>query len=238
MKAKKEKKPALRKTPKKKPGENKKEPATFGKRIGYIYLLLFGFLGIWYFMNLGMTDHGAEIDYSQFRSLLQQENVERIHVQGGEITGDLKDAQQLRFLQNDTTSYDQFRTYIPSFGDDQLFELLEQYEVEVSAEAESENYWWYFIVFGLPFLLVLIIGYVFFQRMQAQGRSMMNIGQSKAKLQDPEKNKTKFDDVAGQEGAKTELREVIAFLKKPEHFKDLGAKLPKGILLVGPPRNR
>lgn len=236
MKAKKEKKPEQGNTPNKAAEKkNKKKPNAFGKRIGYIYLFLFGFLGIWYFMSMGMLDQGAEIDYSQFRSLLEQENVERIHVQGGEITGDLKESQQLRSAQNDTTTYDQFRTYIPSFGDDQLLELLDQYEVEVSAEAESESYWWYFIVFGMPLLVVLFIGYIFFQRMQAQGRSMMSIGQSKAKLTDPEKNKTKFDDVAGLEGAKTELREVIEFLKNPEHFQELGAKLPKGLLLVGPP---
>lgn len=235
MTTKKENKKGTGNDPGKLPDKNAKKPSSFGKRIGYIYLFLFGFLGIWYFMSMGMLDTGAEIDYSQFRSLLQQEAVERIHVQGGEIRGDLKEARQLRFAQNDTTSYEQFRTYIPSFGDERLFELLEQYDVEVSAEAESESYWWYFMIFGFPLIILLIIGYIFFQRMQAQGKSMMSIGQSKAKLQDPEKNKTKFDDVAGQEGAKTELREVIEFLKNPEHFKELGAKLPKGILLVGPP---
>ena len=209
--------------------------STFGRKIGYFYLFLFGFLLIWLFMGEGMFEDRAEIDYSQFRSLLSQENVEKVHVQGGEIRGELREPAQLQFAQNDTTHYQQFKTFIPSFGDDQLLAILDQYNVTVSAEPESQGYWWYFLIFSMPLVLILIIGYIFYQRMQASGKGMMSIGQSKAKLHDPSKNKTKFDDVAGQEGAKTELREVIEFLKNPEHFKELGAKLPKGLLLVGPP---
>lgn len=221
----------------KKPDGLKNTPpkSTFGRKVGFFYLFIFGFLLVWLFMGEGMFDNTAEIDYSHFRSLLNQENVERVHVQGGEIRGVLRDPVQLKFAQNDTTRYEQFRTYMPSFGDDQLLAILDQYDVTISAEPESQGYWWYFLIFSMPLVLILIIAYIFYQRMQATGRGMMNIGQSKAKLHDPSKNKTKFDDVAGQEGAKTELREVIEFLKNPELFKDLGAKLPKGLLLVGPP---
>jgi len=68
-----------------------------------------------------------------------------------------------------------------------------------------------------------------------QGRGMFNIGKSQAKLQEPGKNKTTFDDIAGMEGAKTELQEIIEFLKDPSRFEEIGAKLPKGVLLMGPP---
>ncbi|MGF1670691.1 MAG: ATP-dependent zinc metalloprotease FtsH, partial [Balneolaceae bacterium] len=117
----------------------------------------------------------------------------------------------------------------------QLFAILEEQGVTVSAEPEAVNYWWYFLIFGFPLILFLFIGYIFYQRMQARGQGIFNIGKSQAKLREPGKEKTRFDDVAGQEGAKTELREIIEFLKDPDHFKDLGAKLPKGVLLVGPP---
>ena len=216
-----------------KPSDKKKPPAA--SRIGFVYIALFAFLLIWYLFAIGIFETDPEIDYSQFRSLLQQEQIEKIHVQGDEIRGELRQEMQLRIQQNDTTHYDHFRTYLPSFGDEQLFAMLEEYSVTVSAEPESENYWWYIIIFSFPLLIFLFIGYMFYQRMQAQGRGMLNIGKSQAKLHDPEKNKTTFDDVAGQEGAKVELREVIEFLKKPEHFQKLGAKLPKGLLLVGPP---
>jgi cell division protease FtsH len=182
-----------------------------------------------------MFDTEPEIDYSQFRMLLQQENVEKIHVQGDEIRGELKEEMQLRIQQNDTTHYNHFKTFIPSFGDEQLFSMLEDYDVAVSAEPESDGFWWYILIFSFPLLIFIVIAYIFYQRMQSQGRGMLNIGKSQAKLHDPNKNKTTFDDVAGQEGAKVELREVIEFLKNPEIFQKLGAKLPKGLLLVGPP---
>ncbi|MEX2600282.1 MAG: ATP-dependent zinc metalloprotease FtsH [Balneolaceae bacterium] len=183
----------------------------------------------------GLFGTTPEMDYSHFRSQLEQENIERIHVQGDQIRAHLKEPQQLRSASDDTTRYDSFVTYIPSFGDDRLFSMLEEYDVLISAEPDSEGYWWYVIMFALPLLLFLWIGYIFYQRMQASGRGMMNIGKSQAKLQEPGKNKTRYDDVAGQEGAKAELREVIEFLKNPELFQELGAKLPKGLLLVGPP---
>lgn len=193
---------------------------------------------LWYIF---LTDPGGifgsipEIDYSEFRKELREDNIERVHVQGDQIQGRLKEPVQFLIAEDDTTQYESFTTYIPSFGDDQLFTMLEESDVIVSAEPESENFWWYILFFSLPLLLFIFIGYIFYQRMQAQGRGMFNIGQSQAKLQDTSKKRTTFDDVAGAEGAKTELREIIEFLKTPESFEELGAKLPKGILLIGPP---
>ncbi len=193
---------------------------------------------LWYIF---LTDPGGmfgtvpEIDYSNFRQQLKDDNIERVHVQGEEIQGTLKEAVQLRIAQEDTTHYENFITYIPSFGDDQLFAMLDEQGVIVSAEPETENFWWYILFFSLPLLLFIFIGYIFYQRMQAQGRGMFNIGQSQAKLHDTSKKRTTFDDVAGADGAKTELREIIEFLKNPEQFEELGAKMPKGILLIGPP---
>jgi cell division protease FtsH len=193
---------------------------------------------LWYIF---LTDPGGifgsipEIDYSEFRKELREDNIERVHVQGDQIQGRLKEPVQFLIAEEDTTHYESFTTYIPSFGDDQLFTILEESDVIVSAEPETENFWWYILFFSLPLLLFIFIGYIFYQRMQAQGRGMFNIGQSQAKLQDTSKKRTTFDDVAGAEGAKTELREIIEFLKTPESFEELGAKLPKGILLIGPP---
>jgi cell division protease FtsH len=202
------------------------------------WIVLFTLMILWY---LFLTDPGGmfgtvpEIDYSSFRQELKDDNIERVHVQGEEIQGTLREAVQLRIAREDTTYYEKFITYIPSFGDDQLFSLLDEQGVIVSAEPESENFWWYLLFFSLPLLLFIFIGYIFYQRMQAQGRGMFNIGQSQAKLHDTSKKRTTFEDVAGAEGAKTELREIIEFLKHPENFEELGAKMPKGILLIGPP---
>ena len=227
-------------------GENKKKHTGKGTKqpknpysswSGFLFwIVLFTILIFWYIAySEGYLTTTAEIEYSTFRQQLMDDNIEKVHVQGEKIEGTLKSSQQLRLAADDTTRYETFSTYMPSFGDDRLFEMLDERNVTVSAEPESVNYWWYILFFTLPLLLFLFIGFMFYQRMQARGKGLFNIGKSQAKLQEPEKQKTTFDDVAGQEGAKTELREIIDFLKNPKQFEELGAKLPKGVLLVGPP---
>jgi len=218
--------------------KNRKNNSPSGsKLIFWIYLVILTVLIFMIFNNPGGGLFGTapEIEYSKFREQLKQDNIERVHVQGEEIRGKLKNAVRFKQAQGDTARHQNFITYIPSFGDQQLLALLEDKNVTVSAEPEQVNYWWYFLIFGLPFLLFLFIGYMFYQRMQSRGQGIFNIGKSQAKLREPGKEKTNFDDVAGLDGAKTELKEIIEFLKNPNHFKDLGAKLPKGVLLVGPP---
>lgn len=176
-----------------------------------------------------------EIEYTRFRQELNSDNVQSVHVEGEKIEGELREEREIVRVAGDTTTFQNFITYIPSFGDDRLFEMLEERNVTISAEPESGEFWWYFLLFLMPFLILVFIGYSFYRRMQQQGRGLFNIGKSQAKLQDSSKQDTRFDDVAGQEGAKTELREVIEFLRNPEVYEELGAKLPKGMLLVGPP---
>ncbi|MDX1641516.1 MAG: ATP-dependent zinc metalloprotease FtsH [Balneolaceae bacterium] len=199
-------------------------------------MLIFTFLFMWMTSGEGgLFSSIPQINYSKFRQQLNQGNVESIHVQGEQIRGQLRESQVLDVIDGDTTNYESFVTYLPSFGDDQLFQILEEQNVDVSTEPVSQFDWWTIILFGLPLLLFLYLGFLFYQRMRAQGRGIFNIGKSKAKLQEPEEQDTTFDDVAGLDGAKTELREVIEFLKDPDRFEDIGAKLPKGILMVGPP---
>lgn len=204
--------------------------------IYWFYFILLLFLGYWI-----LTDEGGlfatlpEINYSTFREQLAEDNISRVHVQGERIEGELKEPHQLRLAVQDTAHYENFVTYMPAFGDDQLFAMLDDQGVIISAEPETDGFWWYILIFSLPFLLFIFIGYLFYRRMQAQGRGLFNIGKSQAKLHEASEEDTTFDEVAGMEGAKTELREIVEFLKAPERFEEIGAKLPKGVLLVGPP---
>ena len=211
-----------------------------GRRFTPIYLfyiIIGGFL-IYSLMNSsggGLFGTTPEIEYTEFRTELENGNVESVHVEGERIQGTLKNPQLLKAAENDTVRYDEFITYLPSFGDDELFATLNENNVAVSAEPASDYNWWYILAFILPVVFFGFIAYIFFQRMKAQGQGFFNIGKSKAKLQDENDKRTTFDDVAGVEGAKKELSEIIEFLKNPDRFEELGADLPKGILLLGPP---
>ncbi|PWN06480.1 ATP-dependent zinc metalloprotease FtsH [Rhodohalobacter mucosus] len=185
--------------------------------------------------NGGLFSTSPEIAYSEFRQELSRENVESVHVQGEMIRGELREPRVLEISEQDTTRHERFITYIPSFGDERLLSILEEQNVAVSSEPESDFNWWTLFLIGFPILLFIYVGFMFYQRMRARGQGFFNIGKSKAKLQEPESIDTTFDDVAGLDNTKKELTEVIEFLKEPDRFKEIGAKLPKGLLLVGPP---
>jgi cell division protease FtsH len=192
-------------------------------------------LALWAYSYWGTGPSGGErISYSEFRTQLQQENVERVVVEGNTINGDLK-SQASRTEQGNTVKYQKFVTYLPSFGDDKLMDLLESKGVDVVTEPKSTFPWGLVIMGLLPVLLLFGVGYIFLRRMQSQGQGLFSVRQSKAKLFDKDEEETTFTDVAGADGAKEELREIIKFLKNPERFEGLGGKVPKGVLLVGPP---
>lgn len=108
-------------------------------------------------------------------------------------------------------------------------------EVTVKPPSEAEGAMWNILSLVVPALL--IGGLIFFMFRQAQGQSnqAMGFGKSKARLYGNEKSKVVFADIAGNEEAKEDLTEVVDFLKHPKKFHDVGAKIPKGVLLVGPP---
>jgi len=217
--------------------EHQKKPGKYSSWTNLILWLLFvTVLFLWVSSpEGGIFSTVPQIEYSEFREQLEQGNIEEVFVQGEEIRGELKQSVVLESTEEDTTEYESFVTYLPSFGDSELLQDLEDRNVIVATEPESDFNLWNILIFGLPLLLFIYFGAAFYQRMKAQGRGIFNIGKSKAKLQEPEKQDTTYDDVAGLDNAKKELREVIDFLKEPERFAEIGAKLPKGILMVGPP---
>jgi cell division protease FtsH len=129
----------------------------------------------------------------------------------------------------------QFITHIPSVGDDSLLPLLEENEVTITAVPPADNTLWAILINILPFLFLIGLGYFFISRMRQPGQQIFSMGQSRARLYDDEQEPITFSDVAGLEGAKTEMEEIVAYLRSPERVQRLGGQAPKGILLVGPP---
>jgi len=162
-----------------------------------------------------------EVSYADLKKLIENKQVEKVAI--GQtyiraISSDAKIAYTTRIVRDDTT----------------LIPLLDKQGIDYSGFSESN---WFTDMFGwlFPFLIIIAIWMFFAGRMQkSMGGGILGMGSSK-KLVNSEKPKTKFDDVAGAQEAKEEVREIVDFLKSPDRYVELGAKIPKGVLLVGSP---
>ncbi|WP_022835089.1 ATP-dependent zinc metalloprotease FtsH [Salisaeta longa] len=189
-------------------------------------------LWAWGYFGVGAAG-GPDIPYSKFRQQVQEKNVTEVVVQGNTVRGSFKAPVTVQ-VDGSATEAQKFTTHLPSFGDEQLMELLSNNSVEVVTKPTSD-FPWSLIIMLSPVLLLFAFGYLFLRRMQSQGQGLFSVRKSKAKLFDRDTEDTTFEDVAGADNAKEELREVIAFLKDPQRFERLGGKVPKGVLMVGPP---
>jgi len=185
-------------------------------------LLLFMLFQSWWASTQQMT----QIDYSKFQKLLDENKIERVAVSQNHIVGTLK--QPLK--KGGPTQFETTRV------DPQMAADLQKHGVVYDGRVES-HFLSNLIAWLLP--IVILVGFWWFliRRMtQRQGMGgLMQIGKSKAKIYVEHDTGTTFDDAAGVDEAKNELQETVSFLKNPKHYGRLGARQPKGILLVGPP---
>ncbi len=174
---------------------------------------------------------GQEISYTQFRSLVVEGQIRSVTIQADRITGVLSSGAVNTGLRGSNA----YTTYIPIWGDPELLPLLRDNNVEINTEPADQATFLGVLVGILPYVFLLWIFLMMFRNIRGQGRGIFQVGENKAKLYDQEKEKTTFSDVAGLEGAKEEVMEIVDFLKDPGRYRALGARSPKGILLVGPP---
>ncbi len=166
----------------------------------------------------------TEQSYSKFVTKVNDGDVKKVtwNTSDGTITGTLTDGQE-------------FKTTGPLESPPELDTLMREKKVDLNYEYPTPNFFATMLPLMLPFLL--IIGFFVWMNRRAQGQmgGIMSIGRSKAKTYTTERPATLFADVAGYEGVKREISEVVDFLKEPDRFLEIGARIPKGVLLVGPP---
>ena len=161
------------------------------------------------------------IDYSEFLSRVEAGSVSKVVIQGQEITGtDISGAK--------------FKVYAPS--DPDLTKTLKEKKVVISARPPSESPWYISVLVSwLPFVVLIGIWIFFMRQMQSGGGKALSFGKSRARLLSDQQEKVTFEDVAGIDEAKEELGEIVDFLRDPKKFTRLGGRIPKGVLLMGPP---
>lgn len=173
-------------------------------------------------MQLWRRTPREEMSYSVFVEQVQAGQITQVEVGEGVVHGKTKSGQQ-------------FTAYVPP-GDTSYLDLLKARGVVITVEPRSRSSLWPSLLSTLlPILLLVGLWMLMLRQAQSGSSQAMAFGKSRARLQTDNKPKVTFDDVAGVEEAKEELQEVIEFLKYPKKFQALGAKIPRGVLLVGPP---
>ncbi|MBO8164892.1 MAG: ATP-dependent metallopeptidase FtsH/Yme1/Tma family protein [Brevibacillus sp.] len=207
----------------------------FFRNTGFYLLIFLVTVGIVNFVLSG-TDKVSQLTYQEFRTELLKNNILNVTLQpdGGtyRVEGTLKEApagQEPTFV-----------THVPLYDSDIIQLINERIDKQaidgvVIERQEGNNIWLTFLTSIIPFVIIFILFFFLLNQAQGGGSRVMNFGKSRAKLYNDEKKRVTFDDVAGADEEKAELVEVVEFLKDPRKFNAVGARIPKGVLLVGPP---
>ncbi len=201
----------------------------------WLYVILFAgvLLGAWFFQNSGIFGDQTqvkEIGFSEFVEDLKNEKVQTVSVSEGSrrYEGQLKDSSY--FITYAPTGYD-----MAIVSEGYLLPQAESGKLTIESIKPSP---WASVISWIPTLLLVGIMIFFWMSFMGSGggnKGMMNFGKNKAKIFKDGNTKVTFRDVAGLDEEKAELEEIVDFLKNPKKYTDLGARIPKGVLLVGPP---
>ncbi|MEO0202811.1 MAG: ATP-dependent zinc metalloprotease FtsH [candidate division WOR-3 bacterium] len=170
----------------------------------------------------------VDLSYNQFVNYVKEGNILSITMIENEVDGEFKEPIKLQ-----NKEYKFFKTILP-YKDEQL--MQEMLEKGVIIRTKNKSLFWDIFISFIPWILIfLILWFLFFRGISNGANRAFEFSQSRAKIYIDNKPNVRFDDVADAEEAKEDLKEVVEFLKNREKYNKLGAKIPKGILLIGPP---
>ena len=211
--------------------------------LNWLYMVIIAGLGIMLLTgNNGGSGITKEVNYTEFRDYVQKGYTNEVIINKTEGTAHMViKPEKVREVYNqsieETGNKPTINTICPP--NDKLGDFLQDYPVAVSYE-KSNNFFWNLVSSLLPIFLLVGLWFFMMKRMSggsgSAGGGIFSVGKSKARLFEKGNGiNVTFKDVAGQEGAKQEVQEIVDFLKNPQKYTELGGKIPKGALLVGPP---
>ncbi|MGD2151680.1 MAG: ATP-dependent zinc metalloprotease FtsH [Gemmatimonadales bacterium] len=208
-------------------GERRPEPGGPGSRRAYM-LLVYVAMAVLLFVGLNyvLSDRpGEEISYSELKAKISAGEVQKLTISDRRIVAEPTEGAKAAGAPESWTAV--------RVDDPKLIELVEEQGIEYEGAVTDGLGWMLNLL--LPLALLFVLWFYLLRRMGGPAQSVMTFGKSQARLQAEGNTGVTFNDAAGVDEAKDELREVVEFLKRPEKFSRLGAKIPKGVLLVGPP---
>ena len=211
------------------PGDRPTSPAPPPPPAWRNFLWLFALVAavvLWFVLPAMHGPQQVSLNYSQFLSDVSSHQVKTVNIQqSGQATGAL-------------TNGKNFTTVIPPQAGAPLLSTLQANHVQISATPQGTSFGGQVLGWIIVLLPLLIFGYLWFRLSRGAGGQLQGVlgaGRSRAKVFDAERPATTFSDVAGYEGAKAEIAEVVDFLRRPERYRRAGAATPRGVLMVGPP---
>lgn len=200
----------------------------FFLRNGLLYvILILVTIGVLNLINSTETKNET-IEYSQFRDAVEKQSIAKVTIRPEGDTYHIEG----EYKGNDKKT---FTTQAPMF-ENSVTKLLEEKKIAVTVEKpKSDSVWISLFTSIIPLVIILLLFFFLFNPTQGGGNRVMNFGKSRAKMYNEEKKRVTFDDVAGADEEKAELVEIVDFLKDNRRFSAMGARIPKGVLLVGPP---
>ncbi|WP_141503744.1 ATP-dependent zinc metalloprotease FtsH [Paenibacillus luteus] len=202
------------------------------RNTGFYLIIFLVTVGIFQFIS-SQNDTTVGLRYDELRAAVESGNVKELSVKYENQTYFVSGKYNTKPAGSES---DQFVSRVSVKAEEKILAWQEQFGFQLeSKEMDQPSIWLTFLTSIIPFIIIFVLFFFLMNQAQGGGGKVMNFGKSKARLYDNEKKRITFEDVAGADEEKQELVEVVDFLKDPRKFNLVGARIPKGVLLVGPP---